>query len=226
MKCLEKDPKNRYHTAGELADDLERYLRRENVVAGAGGFWQRLRRWGRRQPALVTRLSALGLAGSIVQASYLSATGLRDSAGHLRTMGVLVAWAFVSVVFQWLLQQPRITGLARYGWCAGDTVLMTVSLFLVDSSPGPLLVGYPLLVAASGLFFRVRLVWFMTFACLVAYASLLALRRWWHGDVSTDANWHFPVSFAVVLAVIGFVVAYQVYRVRVLSRYYRRGQSE
>ncbi len=32
---------------------------------------------------------------------------------------------------------------------------------------------------------------------------------------------HYPVIFAAVLVVLGVVVAYQVYRVRVLSRYYQ-----
>ena len=35
--------------------------------------------------------------------------------------------------------------------------------------------------------------------------------------------WQYPVLFAVVLAVLGMVIAYQVFRVRVLNRYYRRG---
>ena len=37
--------------------------------------------------------------------------------------------------------------------------------------------SYPVLVAASGLWFRVRMVWFMTFVSLTAYAGLLFIRR-------------------------------------------------
>jgi hypothetical protein len=35
-----------------------------------------------------------------------------------------------------------------------------------------------------------------------------------------DEPAHYPVIFALVLAVLGFMVAYQVFRVRVLSRFY------
>ena len=78
------------------------------------------------------------------------------------------------------------------------------------------MIGYPLLVAASGLFFRVRLVLFMTAVTLAAYITLMALRP----EEARPA--HYPVIYGVTLVVIGLVVAHQVHRVRALSRYYDR----
>ena len=53
LRCLEKDPRNRYASAAELADDLERHLRREPIQAQPPGVFHAVRRWVRREPALV-----------------------------------------------------------------------------------------------------------------------------------------------------------------------------
>ena len=45
LKCLDKDPLHRYPTALALAEDLERYLRDEDVEARRTGFVQRVTRW-------------------------------------------------------------------------------------------------------------------------------------------------------------------------------------
>lgn len=47
LKCLEKDPAARYTSAGELADDLGRFLEGKPVTAQALGALQRLTRPGR-----------------------------------------------------------------------------------------------------------------------------------------------------------------------------------
>ena len=223
LKCLEKDPQNRYESAGELADDLQRYLRRENVKARPSGFMHRIRRWGRRQPVLVTHLAALTLSAGINQVGFFVGGDTANPGVHFRVMSILVGWIVISAICQWLLRKPRWQSAVRFAWCAVDAALLTAVLAQNSVAPGPILVGYPLLITASGLFFRVRLVWFMTLACVVGYAILLGLRRQWFGGMEIGGPpWQYPIIFAVGLTVLGTVVAYQVYRVRVLSRYYRR----
>ncbi len=66
LKCLAKDPSRRYPTAAALADDLDRWLRGEPVLARAAGVPERVYKWVRRRPstaALVALLALLGLAG-------------------------------------------------------------------------------------------------------------------------------------------------------------------
>ena len=223
LKCLEKDPQNRYESAGELADDLQRYLRRENVKARPGGVIHRIRRWSRRQPVLVTHLAALTLSAGINQVGFFVGGDTANPGVHFRVMSILGGWIVISAICQWLLRKSRWQSAVRFGWCAVDAALLTAILAQNSVAPGPILVGYPLLITASGLFFRVRLVWFMTLACVVGYAILLGLRRQWFGGMEIGGPpWQYPIIFAVGLAVLGTVVAYQVYRVRVLSRYYRR----
>jgi serine/threonine protein kinase len=61
LKCLEKDPRRRYGSAEALAEDLERWLRREPILARPVGQAERVWRWCRRKPALATLSAAVGL---------------------------------------------------------------------------------------------------------------------------------------------------------------------
>src|SRR5215468_9509803 len=47
LKCLEKNPRYRYSSALELAEDLERWLRHEPIRAKRSGFFTRSRKWVR-----------------------------------------------------------------------------------------------------------------------------------------------------------------------------------
>jgi serine/threonine protein kinase/predicted Zn-dependent protease len=52
LKCLQKDPRRRYASAEELADDLQRFLDGEPIVAKPPSLVERLWKWARRRPAL------------------------------------------------------------------------------------------------------------------------------------------------------------------------------
>jgi serine/threonine-protein kinase len=67
LKCLEKDPKRRYPSALALAEDLERWLKHEPILARHTGIIGRSRKWARRNPnsaLLVACLVALATAAA------------------------------------------------------------------------------------------------------------------------------------------------------------------
>jgi len=75
LKCLEKDPKRRYSSALALAEDLERWLKHEPILARRSGILTRSKKWVQRNPTgalLAASMVALAAAaGWIVSKSEL-----------------------------------------------------------------------------------------------------------------------------------------------------------
>ncbi len=63
LKCLQKDPRRRYASADELADDLQRFLGSQTIQAKAPSPAEQLWKWSRRHPALAMMSVCLVLAG-------------------------------------------------------------------------------------------------------------------------------------------------------------------
>jgi serine/threonine-protein kinase len=59
LACLRKDPKARYASARDLADDLDRYLASQPVSVRSVGRLRRFGRWCRRQPVIAALTGAL-----------------------------------------------------------------------------------------------------------------------------------------------------------------------
>ncbi len=59
LKCLQKDPQRRYDSAEELADDLQRYLSGEDILAKPAPLHEKAWKWMKRRPALATLAVAM-----------------------------------------------------------------------------------------------------------------------------------------------------------------------
>ena len=82
LKAMAKSPARRYATAGELADDLRRYLAGEPIRARPVGRLERLWHWCRRNPVAASLLAAvtLGSGFGLWHLSLLSGYLVRSAA--------------------------------------------------------------------------------------------------------------------------------------------------
>lgn len=103
LKCLEKDPSVRYGSAEALADDLERWLRHEPILARPASLVDRAVKWARRHPSVALLLALLIV--SIVL-------------GFAFTLSLSVARQRALKASRWSLYAARI-GLAQEAWTAG-----------------------------------------------------------------------------------------------------------
>jgi tetratricopeptide (TPR) repeat protein len=92
-RCLEREPLDRYQSAAEAADDLERWLEDRPIVASPPGPSLRARRWIRRNRKLAASLAALALLGTGSLLWQLRAqriqTAMRENVLAMRSVAVL-----------------------------------------------------------------------------------------------------------------------------------------
>jgi eukaryotic-like serine/threonine-protein kinase len=228
LKCLEKSPERRFASAAQLVDSLERHLKGEDVPAARLSPWQAFSRWVRRNPSLSARLAILAACGMIL---LIRANGKFDhvfsrtyASVHLYHLWMIFAfWLGLSWLFQRLVRNQRLAAAVPYIWAAFDVTILSSTLLATDSLESPIDVGFPLLIGASGLWLRERLVWFTTGMASLAYGVATVL-MYVFGPPNEQLHRH--AIFLAGLATMGYLVAYQVERFRALSRYYEgRTQS-
>jgi eukaryotic-like serine/threonine-protein kinase len=225
LKCLAKDPRDRYDSAVALADDLDRFGRGEALRVRPPTLAQRLLSWTRRQPALATRMGGLAVFYGVETGNY--ALGGVDTKFHAMVSLVVAVWVAVSVVCQRLIDSRRWSFPAGYVWGTLDSLALLGVLLLGNGAASVLVVGYALVIVAAALWFRVRFVWYVTLLSLLSYGVLMIDLYCWRPDLCQGLYAgvdEYPgvrhVIFAVSLVVLASIVSYLVHRVRMLSSFY------
>jgi eukaryotic-like serine/threonine-protein kinase len=200
LKCLEKDPASRYATAAELADDLDRHLRGEPVVAraatpldrlfdalGRSEHDRQLRPWG----------TAVLLLGPAMGLPTMGITGLAVWAPHqvkyLFAVGIVVVLASLATAF-WLrrYRQPSGTGSAVRQFVAilvghvlavGSVLVVSPLLFDSGNPLDPLKAGPFVAIVTGQMYYSLGAAFWGRFylagvACLVL-ALLMPLAPMW-----------------------------------------------
>jgi serine/threonine protein kinase len=103
LKCLEKNPMHRYGSALGVAEDLERWIRREPIRAKHAGPFSRAMRWTRRNPVGASLIGTLcaGLIGVLLLLGWVYGVNdkiaamlqemERSQRGEARKMALLVS---------------------------------------------------------------------------------------------------------------------------------------
>jgi serine/threonine-protein kinase len=213
LKCLEKDPRRRYASAQDLAEDCAAFLRGDAIRARPPGMLGKLLRWAGRQPALAATLVAL----SFFYAIHLLCLTVLDVEGeggafHWTMTGLGLTWAAGATLFQRLVRLPRWQVTATFAWASMDVLLLTLVLWNANGPTSSLVTGYLLLTGAAALRYRLALVWFVNALAAVGYLALVveaALRR-----PHLAAQPHQAFIFLVMLGVIGLIFHLLLQRVR------------
>jgi serine/threonine-protein kinase len=214
LRAMDKSVAGRYSSAKQLADDLEKFLKDELVVWPEIPWSQRIAAWWRREPILAAHLCGIVATAMIVSVAMT----LRESTDYrfyCARMAIFSIWAVTSIVLQKLLTRPKWKDPICYIWAAVDIVLYTSLLLFADPPRGPLLIGYPMLIVASALFYRRTFVLFTTTGCTLGFLVLVCLSG------QTDfTKPDFAAIFITGMAVIGLMLSAMIRRIRALCTYY------
>lgn len=177
LKCLEKLPRHRYHSARELAEELGRFLNQEPIHARPASSVRKLIVWARRRPGQLAAISALVFSVLVGGVYYLFQENaflraLQTTPDLVREPGARVAaletwsfcttWVYLAAVLFSVWIQSRIRG----KWRRSTNDSLSVQPF------------YPL-----GSRVRIWTAWFgllLTLFCL-AYAMKLIEAHVWEG---------------------------------------------
>lgn len=216
LRCLEKDPAQRYGSAADLADDLARSRRGEPVAATHRRGLRRLAAWARREPGLAIRLAVLAIGAAITDLRY-RLDGALSPEQHLVILTILAAWAAASLGCQMLLRKDYRPEVVSRVWLGSDALFLSAALAMNRGQDSPLVVLYVLIVAASGLWLKAGLVRFTTAVVVLGYLSLIGLAAI-RGELRSAPLHHLIAVVALFAA--GEAVAFQARRVRLLGRYF------
>lgn len=206
LKCLRKAPADRYASADQLADDLERLIGGAPVNAAPPGIAHRVFGWMRRRPLLGLSL-VLGIAFYALHLFAMSVLDLPRHQGihHWHYTGLITAVICSAFLAERLYDSPR----RRVGemiYALMPVAAMTIGFFIDHGPQSAALPFYLVMVAISPIIApRVSMVGMVTVACGIGYGLLLAHAAW-----ITPAN-RVPIesaiAFVLCLLAMGMTVS-------------------
>jgi len=207
---MDKDPPRRYASARALEDDLRHYILDEPILQPQPSWVERANLWWRREPVLVSHLCGIVAVLVVVLMSQQLREQAHENAPWVITL--LLMWSAGSYLFQYLSVNDRYQSAAYWGWAAFDVIVYTTLIYIAEPPRGLLLIGYPMMIATSGLLYRVRFVVFVTAMCITGFMVLLATVN----DSLTQQP-EFCVIYISGLAVLALCLISMIRRVRGLA---------
>ncbi|HBE69230.1 MAG TPA: serine/threonine protein kinase [Planctomycetaceae bacterium] len=213
QRGLEKDPKDRYDNAAQMAGDLSRILAGKPVDCPTLSPWSRFESWWRREPILVVHLIGIGITTSIVAISQWVRGGVTDE--FVLRIILLLTWILASFALQYGVVRERLRDAACLTWATVDVCIYTTLIAFAAPPRSMLLIGYPMMIVASSLFYRKRFLVYMTTVCIIGFLMLA-----WLAPLEDFVKYDFAAIFIAGLVVICFTLLSTIRRVRSMSVFY------
>ncbi len=214
LKAMAKAPEDRYDTAEALAEDFRCYLRGEPVRIDRPTLPQQVKMWWQREPVLVSHLCAVLTVTIIMIIAYLLGQGKISPERFMLKLSLMSSWGLISILMQYLARFNHHRYKVYLAWATADVMIYTTLVLLADSPRGLLLIGYPLMIVASGLFYRVRFVTFTTTVCILGVILLANLV-----DDPLNDRVDFLGIYIAALVVLSLCVVTMIRRIRGLIRF-------
>ncbi len=213
LRAMAKEPGDRYASAGDFQADLQKFLLGEPIEHPRPSYVDRFTNWWRREPVLVSHLAAIGTVLAIVcTAIYVRG---ENTPNALMIVSLLSLWGASSVLLQRLSVIERHQDIVQWGWAALDVLIFTTLIYLAAPPRGLLLIGYPMTIAASGLFYRTRFVVFVTTLCILGFSFL-----WATVEDPMGNRPEFCIIYISGLMVLGLCLVSMIRRIRGLTDYF------
>lgn len=181
MRALETRPDDRYASAADFADDLQRFLDGEPVNARPLSWLRRMHRWARHRPGVAVTVCMT--VAFLVFHTTVSVLGLQQNDPRYNLTATVVGGLAIlnAVCWQRRLQDSEGAEWTLYGWSTGEILLLTSLIALGKGLSSMLVPAWSVLIAVSGLRRRPALVVFVTLASLLSYGGLWVVQRFLHG---------------------------------------------
>lgn len=212
-RAMQKNPADRYSAAIDMEEELQRFILGEPVARSRPTMWERAVTWSRREPVLVSHLFAI-FATLIVTLSGLAIRETHSPSAPFYVV-LLTTWGIGSYLLQRISVMERFQSAAHWSWAAFDVVIYTTLIYIASPTRGLLLIGYPMMIAASGLFYRTRFVVFVTAMCILGFLAL-----WATVEDSMYDHAEFCLIYLTGLVVLGLCTFSMIRRVRGLADYF------
>lgn len=173
LKALRKDPAQRYLRASKMAGDAQRLLQGESIDTKRMSIAESLESWWNREPILVSHVCGIGATATILALSYWIAGG--DTVAFAYRMSLFAVWMIASYLLQRWVRFAQHRDVACLTWTTIDVVLYTWLISFAEPPRSLLLIGYPMMIVASSLFYRKRFVVYTTVSCILGFLALVFL---------------------------------------------------
>jgi hypothetical protein len=163
-------------------------------------------------------LRVLAIAGyyTVHLATYLSQTepSEADRLSHRQATLIAAGWLFVSLAVLIALQRRFLPLGLKYATTAFDLLLLTALAWLGSGAQSPVVFGLFVIVAATGLRFRLPLVWMATFGAMACYMALVGAGdpQWFDAEHNTPVV--VQLTMLLSLGLTGIVMGQVVRRTR------------
>jgi eukaryotic-like serine/threonine-protein kinase len=173
LKALRKNPAERYLRCSAMAEDAQRLLRGESINNDRQSIADKLVDWWNREPILVAHVAGIGATAAIIALTQWIAGG--QTIPFTYRMILFAVWLAASFALQRWVRFAQHRDTAIRTWLSVDVILYTWLIAFAEPPRSMLLVGYPMMIVASSLYYRRRFVIYATVCCILGFLSLVLL---------------------------------------------------